>query len=77
MRLAASGRAPRRGGRVTLTVSSTQPATLSAGGDRFAVTPRARRIRVRVPAGRRTARVRLVLSAGGQRTVTAVDVRRG
>jgi hypothetical protein len=77
MRLTASGRAPRRGGRVTLTVSSTQRATLSAGGERFTVTQEARRIRVRVPAGRSSARVRLVLSAGGQRTTTAVTVRRG
>jgi hypothetical protein len=58
---------------VLLTVASTQSARLSVRGRRYRVGTRARRIRVR--AGK-AATLRLVLSAGGKRSVTTVAVRR-
>ncbi len=58
-----------------LTVSANQPATLSAGGRRYPVDTRVRRVRVPVGSGR-TIRLKLTLSAGGKRSSNTITVRR-
>ncbi len=62
--------------RATVLVSASQPATLRAGGRRFHVAPRARRVRVPIRAGRKPVRLRMVLSAGGRRSVNTLVIRR-
>lgn len=67
------GRSARR---VTLRVAATFPASLRVGRQRFAVGPRARRVRVRVAPGRSLLELRLVLGAAGRRTETTTLIAR-
>jgi len=76
LRLRAPARLSRRARTLRLVVAATQPATLRVRGRRFAVGRNARRISVPVPAGRRTLRVGLTLSAGGKRSPHTLLVRR-
>jgi hypothetical protein len=74
--LAVSGRAPRRGGTVTLRVAATQPGTVRVGGRRVRVGRTTTSIRVRVPAGRDAARLTVRLNAGGATTTSTLLVSR-
>jgi hypothetical protein len=60
----------------TLTVASTQDGVLRAGRQRFRVSPRARRVRIRIRPGRASATVHLVLTAGAGRSDQYLVVRR-
>ena len=69
-------RVSRKARRAVLVVAATQPSKLAVGGRRYSVGTRVRRVRVRIRPGRKPLRVRLVLTAGGRRSVNEVVVRR-
>jgi hypothetical protein len=58
-----------------LTVTATQPSTLSVRGRRYAVGTRARKVRVPVGAAK-APRLTLTLSAGGRRSQNTIVIRR-
>lgn len=67
----------RRGARsLVVRVATNEPALLGAGGKRYRVGPRIRRLRVTVPRGSRSFTLRLSLSAYGRRATRSLAVAR-
>jgi hypothetical protein len=77
LRLHAPPKVSRRARSVRLRVASTVKATLRAGGERFHVSPRARRVDVPIDRGKRKLRLRLKLHAGGMTTRRVLKIPRG
>jgi hypothetical protein len=74
--LGAPARVARRARSLRLRVASTVQAVLRVGGKRFAVSPRARRVKVPIRRGKRRLTLRLKLSAGKLVTRQAVSIPR-
>jgi hypothetical protein len=77
LRLHAPPKVSRRARSVRLRVASTVKATLRAGGERFHVSPHARRVDVPIDRGKRKLRLRLKLHAGGMTTRRVLKIPRG
>ncbi len=73
-RLTGPGRVRRGTRRVTLQVASTFPATFAIAGRRLAVGPRARRVVVPLPRGRRQVAFRATLRSGAAVTTARITV---
>lgn len=76
LRLGTPARLPRRAKKAALRVAATVPSTLRVGGRRHRVSPRARRVTVRVKPGRADLRLKLRLSAGRLATSRTVTIPR-